>query len=148
MATDFLQDISRLRDDARAHMEKGPITDAYGADVQRVIDVCNDALATELVCVLRYKRHYFTAAGLDAPQVPAEFAQHAAEEQGHADQIARRITQLGGKPDLNPSTLSQRAHSQYDDSEELLDMIREDLVAERIAIASYTEIVRWLCAED
>jgi bacterioferritin len=144
MTGEFIQDLNRLRENARNHMESGPVTRAYGADLARVIDVCNEALATELVCVLRYKRHYFTAAGLDAPQVAAEFEQHAVEEQGHADQIARRITQLGGKPDFNPSTLSQRAHSQYDDSEELLDMIREDLVAERIAIASYTEIVRWL----
>jgi bacterioferritin len=144
MTGEFIQDLDRLRENARSHMENGPVTGAYGADLARVIEVCNEALATELVCVLRYKRHYFTAAGLDAPQVAAEFEQHAIEEEGHADQIARRITQLGGKPDLNPSTLSQRAHSQYDDSEELLDMIREDLVAERIAIASYTEIVRWL----
>ncbi len=148
MANDFVQDISTLRKNARAHIEKGPITDAYGADIKRVIDVCNEALATELVCVLRYKRHYFTATGLDAPQVAAEFLQHANEEQGHADQIALRITQLGGKPDFNPATLTNRSHAEYDESEDLLTMVREDLVAERIAIASYTEIVQWLGTDD
>jgi bacterioferritin len=148
MSGDFLLDITKLRENARAHIEKGPITDAYGADIERVIDVCNEALATELVCVLRYKRHYFTATGLDAPQVAAEFLQHANEEQGHADQIAHRITQLGGKPDFNPATLVQRAHAEYDESENLLDMVREDLVAERIAIASYTEIIQWLGHDD
>jgi bacterioferritin len=137
-----------LRDNARKQIELGPITDAYGADVNRVIDVCNEALATELVCVLRYKRHYFTATGLDAPQVAAEFLQHASEEQGHADQLAHRITQLGGKPDFNPATLVERAHAEYDDSDDLLEMVREDLIAERIAIASYTEIIQWLGSSD
>jgi bacterioferritin len=144
MANEFFTDVATLREQARAHIEKGPITDAYGADVARVIDVCNAALATELVCVLRYKRHYYTATGIDAPTVAAEFLQHATEEQGHADQIALRITQLGGAPDYNPETLVKRSHSQYDDSPELLDMIREDLIAERIAIASYSEIIQWL----
>jgi len=148
MATDFALDITRLRDNARKQIELGPITDAYGADVNRVIDVCNEALATELVCVLRYKRHYFTATGLDAPQVAAEFLQHASEEQGHADQLAHRITQLGGKPDFNPATLVERAHAEYDDSENLLEMVKEDLIAERIAIASYTEIIQWLGSSD
>jgi bacterioferritin len=148
MANEFFTDISTLRERARAHIEKGPITDAYGADAQRVIEVCNEALATELVCVLRYKRHYFTAAGLDAPNVAAEFLQHATEEQGHADQIAHRITQLGGEPDFNPETLATRSHSEYDASLDLLEMVREDLVAERIAIASYSEIVQWLGNDD
>jgi bacterioferritin len=148
MTTDFALDITRLRDNARKQIELGPITDAYGADVDRVIDVCNEALATELVCVLRYKRHYFTATGLDAPQVAAEFLQHASEEQGHADQLAHRITQLGGKPDFNPATLVERAHAEYDDSDDLLEMVREDLIAERIAIASYTEIIQWLGSSD
>jgi bacterioferritin len=148
MANEFVLDISRLRENARKHIEMGPITDAYGADINRVIDVCNESLATELVCVLRYKRHYFTATGLNAPQVAAEFLQHAQEEQGHADQIAHRITQLGGKPDFNPATLVERSHAEYDDSEALLDMVKEDLVAERIAIASYTEIIQWLGTND
>ena len=148
MTDTFVLDIKRLRDNARQEIEKGPITDAYGADVRRVIDVCNEALATELVCVLRYKRHYFTSTGLDAPQVAAEFLQHANEEQGHADQIAHRITQLGGKPDFDPATLAERAHAEYDASDDLLEMVKEDLVAERIAIASYTEIIQWLGTND
>lgn len=148
MATDFVLDITTLRDKARQHIEKGPVTDAYGADIKRVIDVCNEALATELVCVLRYKRHYFTATGLNAPQVAAEFLQHANEEQGHADQIAHRITQLGGRPDFNPATLVSRSHAEYDESDDLLQMVREDLVAERIAIASYLEIIQWLGTDD
>lgn len=141
---EFLTDVQTLRERARAEIDKGPITDSYGADLPRVIQVCNEALATELVCVLRYKRHYFTATGINAEPVAAEFLQHAAEEQAHADQIAARIVQLGGSPDFNPDTLTARSHAQYDASAELLDMIREDLVAERVAIASYLEIIQWL----
>lgn len=141
---EFLTDVQTLRERARAEIDKGPITDSYGADLPRVIQVCNEALATELVCVLRYKRHYFTATGINAEPVAAEFLQHAAEEQAHADQIAARIVQLGGSPDFNPDTLTARSHAQYDASGELLDMIREDLVAERVAIASYLEITQWL----
>src|SRR5664280_1754765 len=128
---EFRTDITTLRERARAEIEKGPVTDSYGADLPRVIQVCNEALATELVCVLRYKRHYFTATGINAEQV-------------HADSIATRIVQLGGSPDFNPETLTTRSHAQYDASDHLLDMIREDLVAERIAIASYLEIIQWL----
>jgi bacterioferritin len=120
------------------------VTDAYGADLERVIYVLNQALATELVCVLRYKRHYFTADGLDAQAAADEFLEHAGEEQDHADQIAARIQQLGGEPDFNPDTLTGRSHSEYDSSKELEAMIREDLVAERVAIAAYTEIINWL----
>jgi len=140
----FVTDIEELRRRAREHMDQGPITSAYGADRERVIDVLNEALATELVCVLRYKRHYFTATGLDAGPVTAEFLQHATEEQQHADQIAARITQLQGSPNFDPEGLADRSHSQYDASAGLRDMIVEDLVAERIAIASYNEIIRWL----
>lgn len=146
--SDFMTDIQTLRARAREHIDRGPVTDAYGADLDRVIAVCNEALATEIVCVLRYKRHYFTATGLNAGPVAAEFLQHAGEEQAHADQIAGRITQLGGEPDFNPSTLTARSHSEYDASRGLLDMVREDLVAERIAIASYTEIIGWLGEKD
>lgn len=145
---EFLTDVSTLRERARVQMDKGPVTDAYGADLDRVITVCNEALATELVCVLRYKRHYYTAQGLAYSEVAAEFAQHASEEQGHADRLADRISQLGGDPDFNPDTLTRRAHSQYDESPGLLDMVREDLVAERIAVASYTEIINWLGSGD
>ena len=140
----FVADVEELRRRARQHIEEGPITSSYGADRQRVIDVLNDALATELVCVLRYKRHYFTATGLDAGPVTAEFLQHAIEEQQHADQIAARITQLQGSPNFDPEGLSSRSHSQYDASVGLREMIVEDLVAERIAIASYSDIIRWL----
>lgn len=145
---DFLSDIQTLRDRARANIELGPITSAYGADRERVIQVLNEALATELVCVLRYKRHHFTASGLNAAPVAAEFLQHANEEQVHADQIALRITQLQGEPDFNPEGLATRAHAEYDDSLDLLTMVKEDLVAERVAIESYSEIIRWLGDND
>ncbi|HEY5302875.1 MAG TPA: ferritin-like domain-containing protein [Acidimicrobiales bacterium] len=141
---EFLTDVKTLRERARENIEKGPITDAYGADLERVIYVLNQALATELVCVLRYKRHYFTAKGLNAQSAAAEFMQHAAEESDHADLIAGRIQQLGGDPDFNPDTLTGRSHSEYDSSDQLEAMIREDLIAERIAIDAYTEIILWL----
>ena len=139
---DFLTDVETLRKRARA------ITDGYGADRKRVIDVLNGVLATELVCVLRYKRHYFTAQGINAASVAAEFKQHAEEEQGHADAVAERIVQLGGEPDFSPQGLATRSHSEYDQSTDLLAMVREDLVAERVAIESYQEIVRWLGNDD
>jgi len=145
---EFLTDITTLRERARAEIEKGPITQAYGADLPRVLQVCNEALATELVCVLRYKRHYYTATGLGSEAVAAEFLEHAGEEQDHADRIAARIVQLGGDPDFNPDTLTARSHAEYDASSGLLEMVKEDLVAERIAIASYTEIIQWLGNDD
>lgn len=141
---DFLTDIETIRARARQEIEKGPVTDAYGADLQRVLQVLNEALATEIVCTLRYKRHYYTASGIYSEPVAAEFLQHATEEQEHADKIARRIVQLGGKPDFQPDTLTQRAHAGYDASADLVEMIKEDLVAERVAIAAYTEIAQWL----
>lgn len=141
---DFLTDVQTLRARAREEMEKGPVTASYGADLDRVIKVCNEALATETVCTLRYKQHYYTATGLDAEPVAQEFLQHAQEEQAHADQIAARIAQLGGTPDLDPDTLTSRSHSEYKTAESLVDMIKENLVAERVAIASYTEIINWL----
>ena len=140
----FVADVEELRRRARQHIEQGPITSSYGADRQRVIDVLNDALATELVCILRYKRHYFTATGLDAGPVAAEFLQHATEEQQQADQLAARITQLQGSPNFDPEGLASRSHSQYDASVGLREMIVEDLVAERIAIAAYNDVIRWL----
>lgn len=141
---EFLTDVETLRRRARENIDKGPVTDAYGADLERVIFVLNQALATELVCVLRYKRHHFTAQGLNAQAAAAEFLEHAGEEADHADRIATRISQLGGEPDFNPDTLTQRSHAEYDSSLELKAMIREDLVAERVAIASYAEIITWL----
>lgn len=145
---EFLTDIQTLRDRARQKIDEGPITAAYGADRGRVIEVLNEALATEVVCVLRYKRHYFTAKGIHAQAVANEFLQHATEEQGHADQLALRITQLQGSPNFDPDGLTARSHAQYDDSEKLTDMIREDLVAERVAIESYSEIIQWLSDKD
>jgi bacterioferritin len=146
--SEFLSDIETLRRNAREHIDRGPITEAYGADRDRVIAVLNEVLATELVCVLRYKRHYYMAEGLNSGSVAAEFLQHATEEQGHADMVANRIVQLQGEPDFNPATLVQRSHAEYAPGSDLIDMIREDLVAERVAIASYQEIVRWLGHND
>ena len=148
MPGEFKADIQLIRERARAEIEKGPITDAYGADRERVIEVLNEALATELVCVLRYKRHYFMAQGAHAANAAAEFLEHANDEQIHADRIAGRIVQLDGEPDFNPEGLSTRAHADYVAGETLEEMIREDLVAERIAISSYSEIVRWLGNDD
>jgi len=145
---DFLTDVETLRKQARQHMDQGPITEAYGADRQRVIAVLNEVLATELVCVLRYKRHYYMAHGIHSGPVAAEFLQHAGDEQGHADTVAARIVQLQGEPDFNPDTLSKRSHAEYAHSTDLIEMIREDLVAERVAVASYQEIVRWLGTAD
>ena len=146
--SEFLSDIETLRRNAREHIDRGPITEAYGADRDRVVAVLNEVLATELVCVLRYKRHYYMAEGLNSGSVAAEFLQHATEEQGHADMVANRIVQLQGEPDFNPATLVQRSHAEYAPGSDLIDMIREDLVAERVAIASYQEIVRWLGHND
>lgn len=146
--SDFLTDIEEIRRRARENLDQGPITAAYGADRERVIEVLNTVLATELVCVLRYKRHYFTATGINAAPAAAEFLQHATEEQMHADQVATRIVQLQGQPDFDPEGLATRSHAEYDASDDLIDMIREDLVAERIAIQSYQEIARWLGDKD
>jgi bacterioferritin len=143
-----LSDVETLRRQAREHIDDGPITEAYGADRERVIAVLNEVLATELVCYLRYKRHYFTATGLTATAVATEFLEHATQEQQHADMAATRITQLQGEPDFNPDILAKRSHAQYVEGSSLLDMVKEDLVAERIAIASYSEIVRWLGDSD
>ncbi|HYZ99858.1 MAG TPA: ferritin-like domain-containing protein [Acidimicrobiales bacterium] len=146
--SDFLTDITTLRERARAKMDEGPITAAYGADRAKVVDVLNEALATEIVCVLRYKRHYFMADGLNSQPVADEFLQHANEELGHADRIALRITQLQGQPNFSPVGIEDRAHAEYVEGDGLVDMIKEDLVAERIAIESYAEIIQWLGDKD
>jgi bacterioferritin len=145
---DFLSDVEELRRRARQHIGDGAVTAGYGADREKVIAVLNEALATEIVCVLRYKRHYFMATGIHANAVAEEFQQHATEEQGHADRIAGRITQLGGEPNFSPDGLSSRSHSEYVEGNSLVDMIREDLVAERVAIESYSEIIRFLGDRD
>ena len=144
----FLTDIKTLRERARKHIEKGAVTDGYTADRDTVIKLLNEALATELVCVLRYKRHYFMASGIQADSVAAEFLEHANDEQGHADQIAARIVQLGGAPNFNPEGLLTRSHAEYVEGDTLTDMIKEDLVAERIAIDSYREMVRYFGNDD
>jgi len=144
----FLSDIQELRRRARQHIEKGAVTDNYQADLQTVLRLLNEALATEIVCVLRYKRHYFMANGLNAQAVADEFQEHAAEEQSHADLIAGRITQLGGEPNFNPEGLLMRSHSEYVEGKSLVEMIKEDLVAERIAVESYSEIIRYLGDKD
>jgi bacterioferritin len=148
MAKEFLTDIKTLRERARKHIENGAVTEGYKADLKTVIRILNEALATEIVCVLRYKRHYFMAVGIHAQAVAAEFLEHANEEQGHADQIAERITQLGGAPNFNPEGMLSRSHSEYQEGDTLVDMIKEDLIAERIAIDSYGEIVRYLGDDD
>jgi bacterioferritin len=147
-ATPFLTDVQTLRERARQHIEAGAVTSNYGADAQLVCTVLNQALATEIVCVLRYKRHYYMAQGLASESVKAEFLEHANDEQGHADEIADRIVQLGGAPDLNPEGLTTRSHSEYVEGTTLREMITEDLVAERVAIESYREIVKWLGDKD
>jgi bacterioferritin len=144
----FVADVEEIRRRAREHMEHGAVTEGYRADRETVIRVLNEVLATELVCVLRYKRHYYMAAGIHAQGVADEFLQHANEEQGHADLVAERITQLGGEPNFSPDGLATRSHSQYVEGKSLVDMIREDLVAERIAIESYSEIIRYLGNDD
>ncbi|HXA29779.1 MAG TPA: ferritin-like domain-containing protein [Candidatus Angelobacter sp.] len=140
----FLTDVETLRRRAREHIDLGPVTDSYGADRQRVIAVLNEVLATELVCVLRYKRHFYTATGMDSGAVAAEFLQHATDEQGHADMVAARIVQLQGAPNFNPEGLATRSHAEYKEGTGLSDMVKEDLIAERVAVASYSEIIRWL----
>jgi bacterioferritin len=144
----FLTDVATLRARARKNMDSGAVTANYGADPKVVVEVLNAALATEIVCVLRYKRHYFMAQGIASESVKAEFLEHAGQEQEHADRLAERIVQLGGEPDLDPDTLTKRSHSEYKPGTSLEDMLREDLVAERIAIESYREVVEWLHGKD
>ncbi len=150
MKTDkpFLTDIQELRRRARQHIEHGAVTQGYQGDRDTIVKLLNEALATEIVCVLRYKRHYFMAQGIHAEPVAREFMEHANEEQAHADQIAARIAQLGGAPDLNPETLTARSHSEYQEGNSLVDMVKEDLVAERVAIESYTEMVQYIGDKD
>ena len=144
----FLTDIRTLRKRARQHIENGAVTPGYRADRDTVIRILNEALATEIVCVLRYKRHYFMATGINAQSVAQEFLQHANEEQVHADQIAQRIVQLGGAPNFSPEGLLTRSHAEYVEGDSLINMIKEDLIAERIAIDSYREMIAYLGNDD
>jgi bacterioferritin len=147
-ATPFLTDVKELRKRARSHMMDGAVTRSYGGDTEVACKILNEALATELVCVLRYKRHYFMAKGIHAGPVKAEFLEHAGEEQAHADRIAERIVQLGGAPNLSPDGLLSRSHSEYKEGTTLREMIEEDLIAERVAIDSYREIATYFAPFD
>ncbi|MDX2092280.1 MAG: DUF892 family protein [Kofleriaceae bacterium] len=144
----FKADIEEIRRRAIEKMDDGAVTASYQADRDRVVEVLNEVLATETVCTLRYRNHYFMARGVHAPGVEQEFLEHANEEQQHADRVAKRITELGGEPNLNPEGLATRSHAQYGTGESLMEMIKEDLIAERIAIATYSEIIRWLGNDD
>jgi len=148
LKTDFTLDVDELRRRARLHIENGAVTEDYRGNRETIIKLLNEALATELVCVLRYKHDHYMAVGIHAEPVSAEFAEHAQEEQAHADLLAARITQLGGDPDYNPEGLRTRAHSEYVVRASLVDMIRENLVAERIAIDSYTHMIRFIADTD
>jgi bacterioferritin len=143
-----LSDIKTLRKRARQHIESGAVTSGYAADREIVVATLNGALATELVCVLRYKRHYFMAAGIHAAAVAAEFLAHATEEMSHADLIAKRIVELGGEPNFSPDGMSGRSHAEYIEGDSLKAMIEEDLIAERIAIESYRETIAFLGEQD
>lgn len=144
----FLTDIKIIRERARQHINDGAVTGGYSADREKVLALLNTALATEIVCTLRYRYHYYMASGIHAKSVAAEFLQHAQEEQGHADMIAERITQLGGKPNFNPEGLATRSHAEYVEGDSLVQMIEEDLVAERIAIDTYREIANFIGKDD
>jgi bacterioferritin len=141
-------DVKEIREKARRHLEAGAVTPDIGANVEKAIQLLNDALATELVCVLRYTFHAIAGQGISSESVRAEFLEHAREEQRHAELIAERINQLGGRPDFNPDTLTRRSHSEYVEGNNLIDMIKEDLVAERIAIESYRGLVRFFADKD
>lgn len=143
-----LSDVQSIRARARQNIENGAVTSGYGADREKILALLNDALATEIVCVLRYKCHYFLSSGMNAPQVAAEFFEHANEELGHVDQLAARIVQLCGKPNFSPIGLLDRSHAEYVEGDDLKSMIKEDLVAERIAIESYTEMIRYVGDDD
>lgn len=145
---EFIADLATIKERARKHMEQGAVTENYKADLKAVVKVLNEVLATELVCVLRYRRHYYMATGINAEGIKAEFLQHANEEQQHADWIATRIVQLNGAPNFSPDGLLTRSHSEYGEGTDLISMMKEDLFAERIAIESYSAIVRWLGSDD
>jgi bacterioferritin len=143
-----LSDVRTIRERAREHVERGAVTTDYGADREAVVELLNEALATELVCVLRYKRHYYMAQGAHSNAAKDEFGEHAANELEHADRIAERIVQLGGAPDFNPTGLTDRSHAEYVEGRGLRDMMQEDLVAERVAIESYREMIAFVGDRD
>jgi bacterioferritin len=144
----FLTDVKTLRDRARKHLSEGGVTPSYEGDVHKTIEILQAVLATEIVCVLRYTMHAVAATGISSEGVKAEFAQHAKEEQGHAMEVAERINQLGGRPNMNPDGLASRSASEYGNAENLIDMIRENLIAERIAVEHYRELARYFGTKD
>lgn len=144
----FMTDIKTIRERARREIEEGAVTQDYSLDKERAIKILNEALATEIVCVLRYRFHYFMASGIHKEGAAAEFLEHSNEEQRHADMIAERIKQLGGKPEMNPSIIASVSHSEYVEGNSLEDMLREDLVAERIAIQTYREMIQFFGDKD
>ena len=146
--TAFISDVSVLRERARSHMMQGAVTASYPEDRATILQLLNTALATEIVCVLRYKRHYYATHGIRAKVAAREFLEHAREEQEHADKIAERIVQIGGEPDLNPDGLLTRSHAEYDESTSLRAMLEADLIAERIAIESYREMISYVGTRD
>ena len=143
-----LTDVKTLRKQARQHIEEGAVTSGYSADRKAVLKMLNDALATEIVCVLRYLRHHFMATGIESKSIADEFMLHSNEEQGHADLLAERIVQLGGEADFSPDSLSSRSHAEYIEADTLVKMIKEDLIAERIAIDSYREMIQYVGDQD
>jgi bacterioferritin len=147
-AEPFLSDVKTLRERARKHLTEGPVTPSYEGDVTKTIEILQAVLATELVCVLRYTQHAIAATGLASDSVKAEFTEHAHDEQGHAMQVAERINQLGGAPDFNPDTLTARSSAEYKTADDLVAMIRENLIAERIAVEHYRELVRYFGDKD
>jgi bacterioferritin len=144
----FFTDVTELRRRAREHILQGAVTSDYAVNLETTLKLLNEALATELVCVLRYKSHYYMAEGIHAKSVAEEFLEHSKEEEQHADWIAARMRQLGGKPDFNPSRLLTRSHAEYQEGETLLDMVKEDLIAERVAIESYREMIQYFADKD
>jgi bacterioferritin len=144
----FLSDVKTLRERARKHISRGAVTSTYGGDVSKTIDILQAVLATEIVCVLRYTMHSIAANGISSEAVKAEFAQHAKEEQAHMMAVAERIDQLGGTPNFNPEGLATRSASQYAEGENLIDMIKENLIAERIAVHHYRELIRYFGDDD
>ena len=148
MATQFLADIEKIRENARKHLGKGAVTADYSLDLPVVVELLNDALATEIVCTLRYKKHHYKAASLGASIAAAEFLEHANQESGHADSLAQRIMQLNGEPNLNPSTFLERSHADYVDCDTVKEMIKENLIAERIAIDIYRAVINFIGNAD
>jgi bacterioferritin len=144
MKEPFRLDLENIKKRAREHMSEGAVTETYGADREQVIKVLNEVLATEIVCNLRYRNNALVAQGIHAESIVAEFQEHAVQEQDHADKVATRIVQLGGQPDMNPATLLARSHADYTTSQDLRELLRENLIAERVAISTYQEIARWL----